>query len=93
MGMQTTERDAITSMKVKCMCLDYLYLKKTSFCIFVQVVGIIMHVLLTGFLLCRGGSRRRKCLEKVGKVQRGSKGSLTPFQRVSQSLDAKKPCL
>ena len=33
-SMQTTERDAITSMKVKYMCLDYLYLKKTSFCIF-----------------------------------------------------------
>ena len=55
--MQTTKRDAITSMKVKYMCLDYLYLKKTFFCIFVQVVGSIMHVLLTGFLLCRGRSR------------------------------------
>ena len=37
--------------------------------------------------------KEEKCLGKVGKVQRGSKGSLTPFQRVSQSLAARKPCL
>ena len=66
--MQTTKRDAITSMKVKYMCLGYLYLKKTYFCIFVQVVGIIMHVLLTGSLLCRGRSRR----EMLGRGQEGS---------------------
>ena len=30
-------------------------------------------------------------MEEVGKVQRGPKGSLTPFQRVSQSLAIKKP--
>ena len=34
-----------------------------------------------------------RCLEVVRKVQRGPKGSLTPFQRVSQSLDAKQPRL
>jgi len=32
-------------------------------------------------------------LEKVGMVQRESKEPLTLFQRVSQSLVAKKPCL
>ena len=30
-------------------------------------------------------------MEKVGKVQRGSKESLTLFRRVSQSLAIKKP--
>jgi len=67
-SMKTTERDAITSIKVKYMCLDYLYLRKISFCIFVQVVGIIMHVLLTGYLLCRGRSRG----EMLGKGWEGS---------------------
>ena len=66
--MQTTERDAITSRKVRCMCLDYFYLKRTYFCIFVQVVGIIMHVLLTGSLLCKGRSRG----EMLGRGQEGS---------------------
>ena len=32
-------------------------------------------------------------MEEVRKVQRGSKGSLTLFPRVSQSLDAMQPCL
>ena len=66
--MQATERDAITSMKVRCMCLDYVYLKRKHFCIFVQVVGIIMHVLLTGSLLCRGRSRG----EMLGRGWEGS---------------------
>ena len=50
------------------MCLDYFDLKRTYFCIFVQVVGIIMHVLLTGSLLCRGRSRG----EMLGRGQEGS---------------------
>jgi len=59
-----------------------------------------MHVLLTSFSLCRDRSREemlgkgwKKCLGKVGEAQRGSKGSLTSFQRVSQSLGAMQPCL
>lgn len=38
----------------------------------------------------QGWIKEEKCLEKVGMVQRGSKESLTLFQRVSQSLVAKK---
>ena len=34
---------------------------------------------------------KRKCLEEVKKVQRGPKGYLTPFPRVSPSLAIKKP--
>ena len=34
---------------------------------------------------------KRKFLQKVGKVWRGPKRSLAPFQRVSQSLAIKKP--
>ena len=33
--------------------------------------------------------KEEKGLEQAGKVQRGSKGFLTPFHRVSQSLAAK----
>ena len=66
--MKTTQRDAITSRKLRCMCLDYFDLKRTYFFIFVQVVGIIMHVLLTASLLCRGRSRG----EMLGRGQEGS---------------------
>ena len=76
--MQTTEGDAITSMKVRCICLGYFYLKRTHFCIFVQVVGMIMHVLLTGFSLCRGGSRRRNAWERLGRLREGQRGPFHP---------------
>ena len=66
--MKNTERVVITSRKVRCMCLDYFDMKRTYFCIFFQVVGIIMHVLLTGSLLCRGRSRG----EMLGRGQEGS---------------------
>ena len=42
---------------------------------------------------CARMDQGEECLGKVGKAQRGSKGSLTPFHRVSQSLATKKPCL
>jgi len=41
----------------------------------------------------QGWIKEEKCLEKFGMVQRGYKEPLTLFQRVSQSLVAKKPCL
>jgi len=52
-----------------------------------------MHMLLTSFFTVQGWIKEEKCLEKVGKVQRGSKESLTSFQRVSQRLAIRKPHL
>ena len=49
-----------------------------------------MHVLLR-FLTVQRWIDERKFLEEVGKVQRGPKRPLTPFQRVSESLAIKKP--
>ena len=69
--MQTNERDDITSRKVRCMCLYYFDLKRTYFCIFVQVVGIIMHVLLTGSLLCRGRSKGGNAWKRSGRLREG----------------------
>ena len=44
-------------------------------------------------LTVQGWIKEEKFLEEVGKVHRASKESLTPFQRVSQSLAIKKPHL
>ena len=69
-----SRNDAITSRKVKCMCLSYHYLKKKSFCIFDYVVEIIMHVLLTSFPLCRDGSRDEILWERLGWYIEGLRG-------------------
>lgn len=87
--MKATERDTITSMKVKYMCLDYFCPMKASFCNFLLSCQFLMHRLELCFTV-QGWIKEVECSGKAGKVQRGSKESLTLFQRVSQSLDIRK---
>ena len=52
-----------------------------------------MHVLFNWLFTMQGWIKEEKCLGEFGKAQGGSKESLTPFRRVSQSLAIQQPYL
>ena len=51
-----------------------------------------MHILELCFAV-QEWTKEEECLEAVGKAQKGSKGRITLFPRVSQGLAIRKPHL
>ena len=79
----------LTSKRENAYVLDYFCPRKYLFVFFWLSVNFHMHMLELCFTV-QECIKEEECLEMVEEVQRGSKESLTPFQRVSQSLAIKK---